>query len=205
MHNVKEIEWRALESTEEFVIQNFCGTLKSCGRHLLYLENGYVPARFQVKRQMLNHLHYILNQPQNSLLSRLYESQRKNPVKGDWASEVAQIVINFEINLSNHEIKHMKESQFKNLTKLQHKKAAFQYILNKLQNGKKGKHIIYTQFEMADYLQPNCSLSVEDKRQMFAIRSETNDLPNNLGKSEICCNTALNNEHIIICQKRVQL
>ena len=54
---------------------------------------------------------------------------------------------------------------------------------------------------MADYLQPNCSLSVEDKRQMFAIRSETNDLPNNLGKSEICCNTALDNEHIIICQK----
>ena len=106
--------------------------------------------------------------------------KEKNPVQRDWASEVAQIVINFEINLSNHEIKHMKESQFKKLTKLQHKKAAFQYLLNKLQKVKKGKHIIYTQFEMADYLQSNCSLSVEDKRQMFAIRSETNDLPKRL-------------------------
>ena len=36
---------------------------------------------------------------------------------------------------------------------------------------------------------------------MFAIRSETNYSPNNFGKSEICCNTALENEHVIICQK----
>ena len=52
-----------------------------------------------------------------------------------------------------------------------------------------------------DYLQPNCSLIVEDKCQMFAIRSETNDLPSNFGKSEICCKIALNNEQIIICQR----
>ena len=84
---------------------------------------------------------------------------------------------------------------------MQSKKTAFQYLSNKLQNGKKGKEIKYTQIEMADYLLPSCSLSVEDKRQMFAIRSETNDLPYNFGKSEICCKTEMNNEHILMCQK----
>ena len=30
MHNVKEVEWRALESIEESVIQRVLGTLRSC-------------------------------------------------------------------------------------------------------------------------------------------------------------------------------
>ena len=35
----------------------------------------------------------------------------------------------------------------------------------------------------------------------FAIRSDTNDLSNNFAKSEFCCNTELNNEHILMCKK----
>ena len=36
---------------------------------------------------------------------------------------------------------------------------------------------------------------------MFAIRNETNDSPHIFGKSDICCNTILNNVHISMCQK----
>ena len=81
------------------------------------METGFAPARFQVQRQMLNHLHYILQQPEGSLLSRMYEAQVQNPTKGDWASEVVKIVKSYELNLSIHQIKHMKESKFKSLTK----------------------------------------------------------------------------------------
>ena len=81
MQNVKEVEWRELEKIEESAIQKLVGTLRICSRHLLYLETGFVPARFQVQRQMLNHLHYILNQPQHSVLSRMYETQRKKESK----------------------------------------------------------------------------------------------------------------------------
>ena len=83
----------------------------------------------------------------HSLPSRMYQSQGKR----DWASEVAKIVSNFEINLSNHVIKHMVEVEFKKLTKLQ--SATFKYLLDKLQSDKQGKNIKYSQFEMSDYLQ----------------------------------------------------
>ena len=60
------------------------------------------------------------------------------------------------------------------MTKLQHKKAAFQYLLNKIQNGKKA-NIKYTHNlkRLIIYNQ----ILFEDKRQKFAIRSETDDLP----------------------------
>ena len=202
MHNVKEVEWRALEATEEAVIQKVCGTLRSCPRHMLYLETGFVPARFKVQRQMLNHLHYILQQPEGSLLSRMYLAQVQNPTKGDWASEVAKIVENFELNLSLHQIKHMKENKFKSLTKKQARKTAFRYLDNKLKGGNKGCNIIYNSLEMATYLQPNCQLSVQDKIEMFSIRSEMNDLPYNFGRKENCqqcCLTQMDNEHILNC------
>ena len=117
-----------------------------CPRHLLYLETGFVPARFQIQRQMLNLLHYILQQPQGSLLYRMFEVQRKYPTQGDWTSEVSKLIISHKLSI--HEIKkNMKESQFKNITKKKAKLAAFQYLLDKLQNRKKGNKIIYTKLQ----------------------------------------------------------
>ena len=204
MHNVKEFEWRAIESTEESVIQRVAGTLKSCGRHLLYLENGFVPARFQVQRQMLNRLQYILQQPEGSLLPRMYEAQRKFPTKGDWASETALIVEKHEINLTNCQIRCMKENTFKALTKRQSRKRAFKYLITKLQGGSKGSSIRYNTLEMADYLLPECELTVEEKISMFSIRCEMNDLPFNFGTKQDCqlgCSEPMNTEHILLCSQ----
>ena len=39
---------------------------------------------------------------------------------------------------------------------------------------------------MADYLLPECSLSISDKTEMFAFRCQMNDLPNSFGKQELC-------------------
>ena len=62
MYKVKESDYRALEMIEESVLKKVFRTKKSCPRHILYLETGLVPARYQVERQVLNFLHYILNQ-----------------------------------------------------------------------------------------------------------------------------------------------
>ena len=70
-------------------------TTRSCPRHLLYLETGMIPSRF------LGLLQYILQQPDDSLMNRVYQAQLKCPTKGDWASETAKIADNFEIQLNN--------------------------------------------------------------------------------------------------------
>ena len=88
MNNVKKkIEWRELEKIEDAVLSKVFKTTRSCSCHLLYLEAGMIPARFPVMRQMLALLQYILHQPTESLLERVYQAQLQAPTSGDWASE----------------------------------------------------------------------------------------------------------------------
>ena len=145
-----------------------------------------------------------MQQPEGSLLPRMYEAQRKFPTKGDWASETALIVEKHEINLTNCQIRCMKENTFKALTKRQSRKTAFKYLITKLQGGSKGSSIRYNTLEMADYLLPECELTVEEKISMFSIRCEMNDLPFNFGTKQDCqlgCSEPMNTEHILLCSQ----
>ena len=92
MINIKESEFRALEKTEESVIQKVLKTTRSCSRHLLYLETGMIPARFQVQRQVLNLLQYILQQPADSLLFKVWKALENHPTRKDWLSGAKEIL-----------------------------------------------------------------------------------------------------------------
>ena len=202
MCNVKETEWRELEKIEESVLSKVFKTTRSCSRHLLYLEAGMIPARYQVMRQMLNQLQYILQQPLNSLIERVYQAQRKSPIKGDWASETDKIIKQFDLNLSNQEILQMNAHKYKSLVRKKSKIAALTYLLDKQQRGKKGKYIEYKSLQMADYLLPKSEIPIEEKIELFSIRTEINNLPCNFGISEPCyygCLEIISNEHVFMC------
>ena len=94
------------------------------------------PARYQVLRQMLNFLQYILQQPSESLLHSMLQAQMKNPSKGDWVSTVKELLKKYQIKLDMIEIKNTKQSIFKKMVK---------------------------RLEMSDYLLPECKISEEDK------------------------------------------
>ena len=202
MYNVTEKEFRAIEQIEEGVIQNVFKTLKSCPRHLLYLEGGMVPARHQVRRMKLNFLHYILNQPNDSLMFKMFKAEMNNPTKGDWVSEVKQLLVYYKINLTLHEIECMPSSQYKKIVKQQVIQIAFEALSDKQKFLKKGKLIHYERLEMSDYLLPTDKLSVAEQHEMFSLRCEMNDIPYNYGNRTYCetgCGQILNNEHLLMC------
>ena len=199
---VKESEYKALELIEESVLVNALKTKRTCPKHLIYLEVGLVPARYQVQRQVLNFLQYVLQQPNNSLISRMFHVMVKNPTKGDWASNAITLIEKFELNMDLNEIQNMKPSLFKQLVKKQMRKIAFR-DLNKIHEEKqKGKFIKYNCLTMADYLLPEANLTTEDKLQLFSVRTEMNDNPFNYGGKDLCnlgCQEFQNNSHILSC------
>ena len=202
MVNIKESEYRAIERIEESVIQNIMKTTRSCSRHLLYLETGMIPARFQIQRQVLNLLQYILQQPAESLLFKVFKALENHPTRNDWLTGAKEVLQTFEIYLTIEEIQFMKPSKFKHIVKVQSRKIGFKYLLEKQEQGKKGKLISYPQIQMADYLLPECSLSVKDKTDLFSFRCEVNFLPSNFGNTEPCefqCQELMNNEHLLSC------
>ena len=205
MFNVTEKELRVLESIEESVLQTVFQTKRSCSRHLLYLESGLIPARYQVHHQMINFLQYILLQPSESLINRVFMAQKQNPSRGDWVGKVTQLLAEYSINMTLLEIRNMKPSLFKSMVKRSVHEKAFKCLIMKQNNGQKGSFIEYEKLELASYLLSKSNISVTNKLEMFAIRCEMNDLPSNYGKTtncEIGCpNQIMNNEHLINCPK----
>ena len=72
---------------------------------MFYLESGHLPARYYIKRIKLVFYQYILTQNENSLMFKFLMAQKKQPRRGDWYSEIQSIMEDFEITISDDEIK----------------------------------------------------------------------------------------------------
>ena len=105
------------------------------------MEVGEIPARFQVKRLMLNYLHYILNEDKNSLISKFFHAQCASPIKNDWVSNIKKIKAEINLNHSFAEIQVMKKTKYLNIVQSKIRIAAFKYLRNKIKS--KGKEINY--------------------------------------------------------------
>ena len=92
---------------------------------------------------MLNFLQYILIQPNESLMLRMFEVQKKHPTKGDWVSNVKELLNMYTIDLIMAEIKNTRQSIFKALVKRQIEKVAFRTLIEKQQKGQKGRYLKY--------------------------------------------------------------
>ena len=131
MFNLTEKELRVLESIEESVLQEVFQTKRSCSRHLLYLESGMIPARYQIHRQMMNFLQYLLLQPDTSILNRVFRAQKQNPTRGDWVQNVTKLLSEYNINITLSEIKSKKPSLFKSMVKRKVHAKAFEDLIKK--------------------------------------------------------------------------
>ena len=97
MIDMKECDFCKIEQIEEEQMRLLFDTDKSCSLHLMYLESGQVPARYQIKRMQLNMFQYILKQIEESLLYSMLMAQIVKPVKNDFYSTVCSILT--EVNI----------------------------------------------------------------------------------------------------------
>ena len=141
MYNINEKEMRQLEKIEEDHMRNILDvkTGIQVPLHLMYLDLGQVPARYQVKRFQVNFLQYILQQDESSLLHRMLRAQQQQPVRGDWFSEVSGIIKDLDIGLDIEQIRTTKRVVFRRISKQKCEEAAFKALLKKGTMGKKAK------------------------------------------------------------------
>ena len=104
MYNVKEIEYRHIERIEEDMMRKIFETGKGCAGYQLYFESGQLPARIVIKKMKLTFFHYILSQKEESLMFRFLIAQRNDPIKGDWYSNILEIMQEFEIGQNEEDI-----------------------------------------------------------------------------------------------------
>ena len=91
---------------------------------------------------------------------------------------------------------------FKVLVKRQIEKVAFRNLIEKPQRGQKGRLLKYKKLELADYLLPECEVTLEERGEIFSVRTELEDFPCNFGNKTNCdmeCKEVLNSEHLLTC------
>jgi hypothetical protein len=104
MVNITEKEIRLIEKSEEATLRDLVKTKCSAPRHLLYLELGIIPARYVIKQRKGMLLKHILGQDNNSLMRKVFNAQIKMPSKGDWTSDVKNILKELKIQKTFAEI-----------------------------------------------------------------------------------------------------
>ena len=129
----------------------------------------------------------ILEQSEESNVKKMFNLQLAKPSPGDWASTCLSDIENINLKLTLDEISQISKQKYLMILKEKIKDSALKYLLKK--QGKKGSEISYSIIEMSEYLQPfNKSLTIEQKREMFAVRNRMVNIPTNFSsKNETKC------------------
>ena len=132
-------------------------------------------------------LKYILEQSKESNVKKMLNLQLEKPSPGDWASTCLSDIENINLKLTLEEIRTISKQKYLVILKEKIKVRALKYLLKK--QGKKGSEISYSSIEMSEYLQPfNKYLTIEQKREMFAVRNRMVNIPTNFSsKNETKC------------------
>jgi hypothetical protein len=103
------------------------------------------------------------------------------PTKGDWVSTCLNDPKELQISHTFYEIKLMSKNQFNNLLKERLRENAFEYIVRK--QGSKGSELKYLDPSMSEYLLPtNSELSIEEKKQLYVVKTRMTIIPSNYPK-----------------------
>ena len=204
-YGLSEHQIRQIERIEEEFLRKLFKTSKGCPISQLYLEAGHIPARFQIFKNRLLFLKYILEQDSNSLINKFLKLQLNHPNKGDWASSCLKDLKFLEIRLNMEEIKDIRKNAFVSLINISVNKKALEYLQK--MRGKKGQEIEYREIKMADYLMPyGESLTISEKRFIFAMRNRMIEIPENFptkyeNEDVNCkqCGKTENMKHVYMC------
>ena len=198
-YNLTENQLRNIERIEEGYLRKVLKTSKGCPIVQLYLSMGQWPARFEIQKYRLLFLKTILEQEEDSMVSKFFKLQMEHPTKGDWVSRVMKDLSELGFSESLEEIKTMSRFKFNKSIKNKIKENALEYLLSK--RGSKGSETEYSVLEMSEYLLPyNDKLTISEKQGLFAVLNRMVDISDNYGKHGHCiCNEKEDMSHIYSC------
>ena len=197
-YDVTESDIEVLEQADENLLRKILEAPITTPKCMLYLETGCKPVRYIVMTRRLLFFHYILNEEENSLISRFYRSQANNPYQGDWCTTVMTNLEELEIMIDVKQIKECSKNQFKTLVDKSITRAALAYLNQEKETKSKVLHIEYKKLKMENIL--NQTNTVLIRSRMLEVGE---NYKRNKKKSEcpLCKDKTLpdSQAHLLIC------
>ena len=188
-YSLQNTEVTQLEELDKMLLRRILSAPDSTCIESLYLELGLVNINILLKARWVNYLHYLATQPEDGMLYRVFISQWRYPVKGDWTEEVKQNMIEMDINLSLEEIKKKSSNSFKRIVKVKTKEFTLNYLLGIKERHSKMDDLHYGELTLQNYLKDQ-DIPVVEARNLYRYRTRCAKYKENMKNSYITTSTA---------------
>ena len=121
----------------------------SCSYEAVFLETGALPLSFILQGRRLFYYRIILNKPDNELVKKVLDVQKEHSVEYDWINQIAPDIDTLGIDMSEQEIKMMKEEQFKSVVKDKLEDKASEFLFKNQDKNSKTKGL--ANFSLQNY------------------------------------------------------
>ena len=147
----------------------------------------------------------LINKSEDELVKKFYLIQKQHRCKDDWVEEIEKNLHECNINLSESEIKDLKQAKFKSLVQTQIRLKANEYLSSLRAKHSKSEHLLSYSFQ--GYLKSEL-ISTEDQKLLFQLRTRSTPTKANYKnkfKFDMSCRFCLNKQtvesdiHLLSC------
>ena len=112
---ITEKQVEILEELDLMLMRKVMKSNVKTAKESFYLESGCLPIRFVIAKRRLMFLWNILKRDKKEMIRKVYEAQKVEGLKDDWAETVRIDKLYYDIKLSDEKISEMSKNMFKNL------------------------------------------------------------------------------------------
>ena len=207
LYGVNKNHMEKLEDPDKYLMKRIFNAGTGSPTISFYFETGAMPIRFVLIGRRLMFLWSILQKSDNELVRRVYNMQKKFPVKDDWVLEVSKNLEECGIDFDEDTIGAMSKNAFKRLVNEKIYLLAYTYLSE--EKLKKTKLANLTTWQMQDYLVSD-KLSLSEKRLLYMLRVRMIEVKNNFSSKygdklecSLCLNHIEDQENLLKCSEIV--
>ena len=142
------------------------------GIECYYSESASIPIRIKVSARRLMYWWHIISVDKSELINRVYSAQKLSPVYGDWVKQLDIDKKQFDIKLSDTDMKSISQQKFKNYVQKKSSELTIQYLENLQKKNSKSKKLDMRDMRISPYLQDS-RFSKDERELLFKLRSKT--------------------------------
>ena len=210
--NLTKSELDLLETVDVMLLRSLLNAPQSTPKEMLFLELGVLPLRDIIRQRRLNFLFYILNQDDESMISKVFQSQCNHQTSKDWITTIKSDLEYLGLNVNFADIKEMSKAKWKATVKQSIREMSLKYLNNLKQRHSKVNELKHTSIKMQPYLLPNeLNASKEEIQLIFKMRCRVTHVKTNLKglydtyECGVCLKEDETQEHIYKCTEILKL
>ena len=170
LYGITNAHIQTFEECDKSLFTQLFGVPISCSYEAFFYETGALPVRHILIGRRLIYYWTLLNKSDDELVKKVFNIQKKFPVRGDWIKQIESDLLQLKIEQSESEIKCMKKEEFKKLVKEKLETMASNFLEDLKENHSKTEKLF--EYKLQNYLTSQ-NLSTEQKKLLFSLRTRS--------------------------------